>query len=195
MRIRLSWFFLLAVVAVFLTTTSAWEVRCDAVAESLFVAGIVLAGVGAMGRIWCSVYIAGYKNGPLIVNGPYSICRNPLYFFSLIGSLGVAMTTETTTIPLIVGLAFAIYYPSVIRREEVYLLGLHGDLFLKYMQAVPRFFPRIGLLIETEAAPVHLITFRKHMMSAIWFVWLPAFTGGVEVLHDLHWLPTYFSLY
>lgn len=195
MRIRFSWVFLLAIVMLYLMTSSAWETRCEAVAESLFIVGLLLAGIGAMGRIWCSAYIAGYKNGTLVTEGPYSISRNPLYFFSFVGSIGVGLATETTTIPLLVAAAFAVYYPSVIRSEERFLLSQHGEAFATYMQRVPRFFPSFHLLVEKEAATVHLVIFRKHVLSAIWFVWIPAFLEGIEFLHEAHIVPCYLAIY
>lgn len=195
MRIRFSWFFLLALVTLYLTSSSAWEARCDAVAKSFFVVGLLLAAIGALGRIWCSAYIAGYKNGSLVTDGPYSICRNPLYFFSFIGSIGVGLATETATIPLLLALAFAIYYPSVIRSEERYLLSQHGEEFANYMRRVPMFFPSIRLLAEKEAATVHLVIFRKHLLSAIWFVWLPAFLECVQYLHESRLCPCYMAIY
>lgn len=195
MRIRFSWFLMLAIVALYLASHSAWETQCDAVAESFFIVGLLLASIGAMGRIWCSAYIAGYKNGTLIMNGPYSICRNPLYFFSFVGSVGVGLATETATIPLLVAAVFAVYYPSVIRSEERYLLSEHGKRFSAYMQKVPRFFPSFRLLVEKEAATVHLVIFRKHILSAIWFVWTPAFLECVEFLHESRILPYYVSIY
>ena len=195
MRIRFSWLFLLAIVTLYLISSSAWETRCDAVAEGLFVVGLLLAGIGAMGRIWCSAYIAGYKNGTLVTDGPYSICRNPLYFFSFVGSVGVALATETATIPLLVAAAFAFYYPYVIKSEETYLLSEHGEKFFTYMQKVPSFFPSMRLLVEKEAATVHLVIFRKHILSAIWFVWLPALLECVEFLHESRLFPCYFSIY
>ncbi len=110
MRIRVSWLLLLAILVLYLTSSSAWATKCEAVAESLFVVGLLLAGAGAMGRVWCSAYIAGYKNGHVGYGRAVLDLRNPLYFFSFIGSVGVGMATETATIALLVAAAFAIYY-------------------------------------------------------------------------------------
>ena len=41
------------------------------------------------GRTWCSLYIGGHKERQLIVSGPYSITRNPLYAFSILGTVGI----------------------------------------------------------------------------------------------------------
>jgi len=51
------------------------EISIDIIGFTL----IVLSGVG---RIWSSAYIAGLKSKRVISYGPYSIMRNPLYFFS-----------------------------------------------------------------------------------------------------------------
>jgi len=60
----------------------------------MLAAGILLAGVGALGRLWCSLYIGGRKTHELVSAGPYGWCRNPLYLFSLIGALGVGLSTR-----------------------------------------------------------------------------------------------------
>ncbi len=195
MRIRISWLFLLLLTFFYLISTSAWELRCNPVAEGLFVLGLVLTGIGAMGRVWCSAYIAGRKNETLIIEGPYSICRNPLYFFSLIGSVGAGLATETVTIPIVVLIAFALYYPAVIKSEETRMMGLHGAEFQSYVQKTPCFFPNWQLLHEREDGLVNLVIFRKHILSAVWFVWLPAGMEFVELLHETNVLPNYFFLY
>ena len=51
--------------------------------------------VGAIGRIWCSVHIAGRKNAEVVAHGPYSVCRNPLYFFSMFAFMGAGLAFES----------------------------------------------------------------------------------------------------
>ena len=69
-------------------TESRWELHQEPVAIFLFSIGLALAAVGAAGRIWCSFFISGRKDGQLVSEGPYSISRNPLYVFSCIACWG-----------------------------------------------------------------------------------------------------------
>ncbi|TFH42699.1 MAG: isoprenylcysteine carboxylmethyltransferase family protein, partial [ANME-2 cluster archaeon] len=117
-RIRVSQIFAISLIIIIAVSNSAWEHKAPFVSTFLFLIGIVLVGIASMGRLWCSLYIAGYKTDKLITEGPYSMCRNPLYFFSLLGALGVGFASETCLIPLIILLAFSMYYPFVIKSEE-----------------------------------------------------------------------------
>jgi protein-S-isoprenylcysteine O-methyltransferase Ste14 len=71
--------------------------------------GLALAGIASLGRLWCSLYIAGYKTEELITEGPYSIYRNFLYFFSFLGAIGVGFASESLLIPLIIPILFTSY--------------------------------------------------------------------------------------
>lgn len=161
----------------------------------IFAVGCLLASIGAMGRLWCSLYISGYKNNTLITTGPYSIMRHPLYFFSLIGALGVAFATETLLIPLIVLIVFISCYPGVILGEEKRLLSKHGEKFKQYCQRTPAIFPKLSLYEEPETYVVNPKIFKKSILSALWFIWFVGILEIVETLHEVGILPVYFRLY
>ena len=80
--------------AVILFSDSRWE-NIGLTSAVLFFSGALLVGIATVGRLWCSLYISGYKTKQLVKTGPYSLSRNPLYFFSLLGAIGVGMVTET----------------------------------------------------------------------------------------------------
>lgn len=158
-------------------------------------AGFVLAGVGAIGRLWCSIYIGGRKTHELVMDGPYALCRNPLYLFSLIGALGVAMAAHSLTIFLLVGVFFSLYYPGVIRSEESKLRPLYGKAFDDYCASTPVFFPRrFGNLSETPRM-VDVRLFRKDMAEVIWFILAVALMSGLDVLRAHSVLPSFFTMY
>ncbi len=194
-RIRVSQIFVALLLAVLLIANTAWDITYPSIAALFFTGGVILVGIASMGRLWCSLYIAGYKNGTLVTVGPYSMCRNPLYFFSLLGMLGVGLATETLIIPFIILLAFAVYYPGVIKNEETILEKLHGESFKAYRSKVPCFFPKISGLIEPQEYIVKPIIFKKHLFSALWFIWLIGIAELIEDLHELEILPTIFRIY
>lgn len=194
-RIFVQLVFILGLVCMLLISSSQTCRQWPLAGGMLFSMGVVLASIGAIGRLWCSVYIAGYKMNALVMQGPYSLSRNPLYFFSLIGATGVAMATKTLAIPVLVVVAFAAYYPFVIKSEEAELLRQHGKAFAVYCQMVPRFFPRRSGLFEPPSYTVLPKLIRRHVINALWFIWPLGFIQLIDVLHRLKILPTYFWVY
>lgn len=175
---------------------SRWETS-PLIEESLMLLGCIGASIGAFGRIWCSLYIAGYKNARLVMDGPYGMCRNPLYFFSFIGGVGgvgVACATETMTIPLIVLVAFAVYYPLIIKREQKRLTELFGEEYSRYCDEVPAFFPRWRRVSQPETYTVNPKVFTHNFIDALWFIWLIGIFEFVSGLHDSGVLPVWFRL-
>lgn len=153
------------------------------------------AAVGAFGRIWCSLYIAGYKNNVLVTDGPYAMCRNPLYLFSLIGSFGVSLATETITIPILIILAFACYYPPIIKREQRRLREIFGERFGAYCATTPAFFPRLrGLPPQPTTYTVNPFTFTHNFVDAIWFILFIGIFELIEAFHMANILPVLFKM-
>src|SRR5690349_15131041 len=68
----------------FLFGTSRWPSPAE---DAIEWAGMILIFICVCGRTWCSLYIGGRKISELVAVGPYSISRNPLYVFSIIGAV------------------------------------------------------------------------------------------------------------
>ena len=184
-----------ALFAIILASGSAWEGRTDLIGTALFFIGTIFVGFGSLGRSWCSTYISGYKTDRLIFEGPYSICRNPLYFFSFLGSIGLGLVTETITIPLIIIIAFAIYYPWVIKCEEKELAATHKEEFEEYLSRVSSFLPRLSNLKEPDTYSIRPVPFRRHMFDNLWFIWLIGIIQLINRLHESSILPRMCEFY
>lgn len=107
--------------------------------------GIVLIVTCILGRTWSSLYIGGRKIEEFVQTGPYSMMRNPLYFFSCTGAVGVGMQVGTVVLGLIMGLLTYLVFYFVILREEELLADRFGPNYEAYMARVPRFFPKLSL--------------------------------------------------
>jgi len=192
-RSVVSFVFGFCLVALTLVTISNWEHTL--MAPVLFAIGCLLVGIASLGRIWCTLYISGYKDHRLVTVGPYSMCRNPLYFFSFLGGIGVGFATETFVFPFLIGIAFGLYYPSVIRSEESRLSQLHGERFEIYRRQTPAFFPNLAQFHEPEDYQVRPKIFRRHIFYALWFIWILGILELLESFHEFGMIPTLFSLY
>jgi protein-S-isoprenylcysteine O-methyltransferase Ste14 len=195
MRIRFTWFWAISFVAICCFSTSGWPILFSGAVYCSLAGAIALVTISMVGRIWCSLYIAGRKNEALVVHGPYSITRNPLYLFSWLGAIGITLGSISVILPILVGCGFLLYYPFVISSEEEYLRARYGSEYEAYVNRVPRFLPSIGLLDEPKDYSTHPIQFRKHLGDVIWFAF---FLAGIQLIHAAHackLLPTLFTLY
>lgn len=126
-----------------LVTKSAWA---DATAVHVLLqrCGFLMILLCIAGRTWCTLYIGGYKKRELITKGPYSIVRNPLYVFTIIGVAAVGLLAGSIVIAfLFAALALAVF-AFVTMHEEAFLAGVFGKAFASYAATVPRFWPRFS---------------------------------------------------
>jgi protein-S-isoprenylcysteine O-methyltransferase Ste14 len=152
--------------------------------------GLVLVGLGAMGRVWASMYISGYKDRTLVTEGAYSIVRNPLYVFSFIGAVGVGCATGSLVLIGLLIVGFFLYYPLTTVDEEQRLAAQYGQEYSEYLRRTPRYIPDLSLFHESETYTVDTKTYRYAFMDAVWFVWIYGLIQLIEKLHTAGILPT-----
>lgn len=190
-RLLVSRLFGLTILFMLAFGTSYWS-RAPLFDQVIFLLGVLLAVVGFCGRLWCHSYIAGRKKRVLVKEGPYSLCRHPLYFFSLVGGIGLGLCTETFTAALLFVLAFGAYYPQAIRGEETFLSDNFPE-YEEYKKKVPLFFPRWSNFVEGEGT-VSVCAFRREIVAAGGFLLCIGIFELVESLHHADILPTWFLI-
>ena len=132
-----------------------------AVHETMRWIGAGLIFVCISGRTWCSLYIGGRKTHELVTTGPYSVSRNPLYVFSIIGAIGIGAQFGAVSVAVLAGVCAWLVHILVVRQEERLLLAEHGEAYAKYLAEVPRFFPRFSLWKNVDVLEV-----RPHAVRA-----------------------------
>lgn len=132
--------------------------------EAFEFAGYVLVMACAVGRIYSTAFIGGIKNAELVTVGPYSMCRNPLYFYSLLGAAGIGLMSTHLVSFGVIFIGFLLIYLSLIKREESFLLEKFGDVFSSYKTRVPKLLPKIGLY----SCPDELLFQPKYLTKAVW---------------------------
>lgn len=149
--------------------------------EGLEWVGFALLIVAALGRVWAYLHIGGRKNEHLCTTGPYSLCRNPLYFFSFVGVAGASLALQHALLALASALVFLAYYSLVIRAEEIRLHGLFGAAFTDYARAVPRFWPRPAAPDHDRELIVQPRLFARTLVEVFWFLAAIVFIELIEV--------------
>jgi protein-S-isoprenylcysteine O-methyltransferase Ste14 len=156
--------------------------------------GIVLIVVCIVGRTWSSLYIAGRKNSDLITTGPYSISRNPLYFFSIIGATGMGMQMGSFAVGLAWGLIALVTFYYVTLQEEKLLLHLHGSRYLDYSARVPRMVPHIFIWADNPTLTIRPNIVIRTFADALLFVLAIPIAELIEALQNANYLPVLFVL-
>jgi protein-S-isoprenylcysteine O-methyltransferase Ste14 len=108
-------------------------------------AGFLFVAVACLGRIWCSLFIAGHKDEVLVTNGPYASCRHPLYSFSVLGALGLGLTSRSALLCLLVVVLIAALLVYAASCEEQFLADAFPEEFAAYLVATPnKWIPKSG---------------------------------------------------
>lgn len=160
----------LACVALLLSTPASWS-PVTLLGRLLGAAAFLLVVVAALGRVWCGLYISGYKEDRIVDVGPYALIRNPLYVFSFIGAIGLGLATGRLLIVILLAVAFLGYYPLVVLAEENNLHEKFDQIYSDYARRTPRFFPQHWQLVEPDLYPTRPRHFRRALMEVSWFFW------------------------
>ena len=152
-------------------------------------AGYLFMLAGLAMRIWSILYVGGRKSDELVTEGPYSICRHPLYIGTFLVAVGVGLAFEN--IPMLVAIVGIItpIHMVVIRLEERHMEGKFPAEYARYKQQVPRFWPRLRNYTSSETLVVSVRSIRRVLIDTVAVLLVPEAEDLLEVLHDHGILP------
>lgn len=185
--------FFAVMVALLLTCYGLFEPE-GLIHEEAEAIGVVMVAACILGRSYSSMFIGGKKNVGVVTDGPFSIVRNPLYVFSFLGWIGIALQTGMVTLLVAAIVAFILYYHFVVRREEAFLAHKFGQEYLDYMARVPRWWPNFKLWRESDMIEVSPRLVRITMMDCMIFVLVFPALELIEWLHTDKILPNLLQL-
>lgn len=151
----------------------------------LFAYSLVTAAT--VGRLWCSLYVRGRKSKCLCQDGPYSVCRNPLYLFSFLGLTGVALASERLALMIVVPVLSSGYYLALIRSEEKRLRALFGEEYEAYCARVPRIVPHVKGYSTPETVAVTVDHYLPEIIKAMGYLWMLFLVQLMETLAPVAW--------
>ena len=161
-------FFVLCIPLI-LFTRSAWmDTRW--VFEILEVIGLFFIIFAVLGRFWAVLYIGGRKNREIMQDGPYSICRHPLYLFSTLGVMGLGLMLGSLVLTTILSVIVFYILTATAKREEAFLRAEFGPDYDIYAARVPRIWPKLSLFHCAPFVTVNITTLKVNFFDALVFL-------------------------
>jgi protein-S-isoprenylcysteine O-methyltransferase Ste14 len=116
------------------------------------IVGFFIALIGELIRFW-GVSWAGSETRTtggvggtyLVISGPFAHVRNPLYVGNILMYLGLGIMSMALFpyLQIVAILFFIVQYDFIVKEEEGFLEKKFGSDYQKFLQNVPRFFPRL----------------------------------------------------
>ena len=149
---------------------------------------------GASLRFWATLYIGGRKRLVVVSEGPYSICRNPLYLGTFLIALSVAVILQSMTFLACVLFGAVFYALATVPAEERYLSRQLGEPYRQYCRDVPRFLPRLSNFGTPATIVVSVRALRLECSRAARWVLLPVLADLLCRLRSEAWWPHWVNL-
>lgn len=184
-RLRLTQLYFLALLAV--TAVCAPQHPPGAALQA---PAVLLIAFACLGRIWCSVFIAGRKDATVVADGPYALCRHPLYALSFVGGLGLALATGSVTLVATTAVVLALLFAGAARREERWLVAHHPGTYAAYARSTARWWPALSKWSLPDTLLVHPAVLWKAFVDAGAFFLLYALLLAAQALRTSGIVPT-----
>lgn len=180
--------------ALLLLSKPAWN-EAAAAHEFIEVFGLGLVVFCVLGRLWSILYVGGKKNAELVTAGPYSMTRNPLYFFSTVGAVGIGLMFGSLIAAVALGcLTFQILVVTA-KKEAEYLAAKFGSAYEIYAHHTPMFWPnplRYNDPLEVYFSPLAL---KRTFFDGLYFLAIFPLIEFVEYLRSIDVIPALITLY
>lgn len=151
--------------------------------------GYLFLLAGLMIRIWCIFYIGNRKSKELVTEGPYSICRNPLYVGTFLLAIGVGLSFASPFMVLSVLVIVVPVHVITARMEETNLGTLFGEEYRMYKRKVDRFWPNFSNYTSPETLSVNVHSIRRIFFDTTGVLLLPWIEDWLELLREQGIIP------
>jgi protein-S-isoprenylcysteine O-methyltransferase Ste14 len=174
--------------------TPPWIEESGPVVLAINAAACAAFAVGALARIWATLWIGGRKKHTVVDDGPYRVCRNPLYLGTFAMVLGVALFLKSLVFAAALVFVWFLYVWFVVPAEERYMRGRFGSAYDDYCRRVPRWWPKLALLRRDEILrPVaDRGAVSREFVRMMWWILLPLLAELTCHVRGTAWWETLF---
>jgi len=156
--------------------------------------GWLLLGGGVFMRLWATLYIGGRKSISMVTEGPYAMCRHPLYLGSFLIILALACFMASPVVlaaTIIVGLFYAFV---IVPSEERHAESCFGEAYCAYAAVTPRFVPRFRNLRRPGRIEIKVAEFLREFSRMYGAVAIGATAEFLAYCRPQPWWPKLFRL-
>ena len=157
--------------------------------------GIGFVLIWILGRLWSILYVGGRKNDELVTIGPFSMSRNPLYFFSTVGAAGIGLMYGSVLVAAALPLVSYLVFRVTARKEAEFLSGKFGPAYSAYAERTPPFWPNPLLFHDQAERQFSTKALRRTFVDGLYFLALFPAIEMIELLRISGVLPVFFTLY
>jgi protein-S-isoprenylcysteine O-methyltransferase Ste14 len=179
--------FLLCLPAIVLTQ-SVWP---ELVFEVFEIAGLTAIIAAVLGRFWSILYIGGHKNNTVMQQGPYSVCRHPLYLFSTLGVAGLGLMLGSLVLAVALGGLTLLILSVTARKEEAILRDMFGSAYDDYAARVPMILPKPSIFQSPATITVSVAHLRENLMDALVFLTFIPLAELMELIKAMNLFPKF----
>jgi protein-S-isoprenylcysteine O-methyltransferase Ste14 len=153
--------------------------------------GMLLVIGGVLGRFWATLYIGSRKNQMVMRDGPYSVCRHPLYLFSTMAVFGFGLMLGSIILTMVMTAAVFYILSDIAKKEERFLRAEFGSDYDDYAASTPRIIPKPHLFSSPKSVTFDTGSLRLNFADALVFLSLIPFGEITEHLKEVGSLPTF----
>lgn len=146
--------------------------------------GTLLVIAAVLGRFWAILYIGGRKNQRVVQDGPYSVCRHPLYLSTTIAAVGMGLMLGSFLLAALLGTLALVILTGTAIREERFLRAEFGPDYDLYARRVPRILPKPSLFRTEPDVTFSTATLRTNLADALGFLAIIPFAELMETLRE-----------
>lgn len=165
---------------------SRFDLIGDALAWVAFLCG---AGL----RFWATLFVGGRKNEIVVADGPYSLCRHPLYLGSIVLGLSGALFLKSPLVAVAAAVLAAAYCLLTIPAEEERLSITLGAPYREYCERVNRLWPSFRQFQTPPRVTVDVHALYLEAARASRWVWLPLLGAALSHARATEWWPQLFT--
>ena len=148
--------------------------------------------LGLVIRLWGTSAIAGRKGLQVVSDGPYALCRNPLYWGTFLIAISMTLFLQSGVFAVSLMPPVLLYLFAVVPAEERFLRHHLGRDYTNYCERTPRWWPKWSGRSLLRTTPASLVGWYAECHRQLIWLLLPLLAYAIGATRNLAGWPQFF---